>query len=171
MMIREYFFGDWDKVNDLLIQLQKHLVSVDYEHVQILNEQYGKKYLNKLLDLLSKNCGKLFVAEKNGQLCGMVAGIIEPKDEDDFLTNRCPKRGKVVELVVSEHTRSQGIGTKLLRTIEDYFREQGCEFVCVDVFAPNLGALRFYEGAEYSTRNIEMYKHLHPVSKRGEYNE
>ena len=144
----------------LLVQLQEHLVAVDDEQVQILTDRYPKEYLNYLLDELRENHGVLFVLENATEIIGLVAGIIEPKDKEDILTNRCPIRGKVLDLIVSKDNRSGGAGTALLQAMEDYFRKHECEYICVDVFAPNKGAYTFYENNSYSPRNIELYKRL-----------
>lgn len=160
MIIREYKETDQSAVTELLVQLQSHLVSIDNECVQILLDEYRREYLSRLLTNISQNSGKLFVAENDDSLLGMVAGIIEPKDEEDKLTNRCPIRGKVLELVVSEKMRSNGVGAALLKTMEFYFETQNCEFISVDVFVPNAGAVQFYEQNSYVPRNIEMYKRI-----------
>ena len=160
MIIREYAPQDKAEVITLLVQLQEHLVAVDDENVQMLTDRYPKEYLNYLLDELRENHGVLFVLENATEIIGLVAGIIEPKDKEDILTNRCPIRGKVLDLIVSKDHRSGGAGTALLQAIEDYFRKHECEYICVDVFAPNKGAYTFYENNSYSPRNIELYKRL-----------
>ena len=160
MIIREYAPEDKSQVIMLLVQLQEHLVAVDDEQVQILTNRYPKEYLNYLLDELRENHGVLFVLENATEIIGLVAGIIEPKDKEDILTNRCPIRGKVLDLIVSKDHRSGGAGTALLQAMEDYFRKHECEYICVDVFAPNKGAYTFYENNSYSPRNIELYKRL-----------
>ena len=160
MIIREYAPEDKSQVIMLLVQLQEHLVAVDDEQIQILTDRYPKEYLNYLLDELRENHGVLFVLENATEIIGLVAGIIEPKDKEDILTNRCPIRGKVLDLIVSKDHRSGGAGTALLQAIEDYFRKHECEYICVDVFAPNKGAYTFYENNSYSPRNIELYKRL-----------
>jgi len=63
-------------------------------------------------------------------------------------------------LIVSKDHRSGGAGTALLQAMEDYFRKHECEYICVDVFAPNKSAYTFYENNSYSPRNIELYKRL-----------
>ena len=160
MIIREYAPEDKSQVIMLLVQLQEHLVTVDDEQVQILTDRYPKEYRNYLLDELKENHGVLFVLENATEIIGLVAGIIEPKDKEDIITNRCPIRGKVLDLIVSKDHRSGGAGTALLQAMEDYFRKHECEYICVDVFAPNKGAYTFYENNSYSPRNIELYKRL-----------
>lgn len=160
MVIREYSECDKEKVMDLLVQLQNHLVAVDDENVQVLTTTYRIEYFNTLMNEISANSGRIFVATDYGTVIGLVAGIVEPKDEVDKLTNRCPKRGKILELVVSPNSRTAGVGSSLVNRMEGYFQEQQCEFVCVDVFAPNKDAIRFYQANAYADRNIEMYKKI-----------
>ena len=102
MIIREYPTKDKADVITLLVHLQEHLVSVDDEKVQTLTERYRIEYLDYLLDELRNNNGVLFVAENATTVIGLIAGIVEPKDQEDVLTNRCPIRGKVLELIQSE---------------------------------------------------------------------
>lgn len=160
MLIREYAPNDKAAVITLLVQLQDHLVAVDDEKVQMLTVRYRKEYIDYLFDALRVNNGILLVAENAATIIGFVAGIIEPKDREDVLTNRCPIRGKVLELIVSKDFRLGGIGTALLQAMEEYFKKHKCEYICVDVFAPNEDAVRFYQINSYAPRNIEMYKRL-----------
>lgn len=160
MIIREYAPKDRAEVIALLVQLQEHLVTVDDEKVQILTDRYRKEYIDYLFDELRENNGVLLVAENAATIIGLVAGIIEPKDKEDVLTNCCPIRGKVLELVVSKDYRHSGAGTALPQAMEDYFKKHECEYICVDVFAPNAGAYAFYQNNDYSPRNIELYKRL-----------
>jgi len=144
----------------LLVQLQEHLVAVDDENVQMLTDRYRNEYLDYLFDELRENNGILLIAQNDVTIIGLVAGIIEPKDKEDELTNRCPIRGKVLELIVSKDYRAGGAGTALLQAMEDYFKKHECEYICVDVFVPNEDAVHFYQTKSYAHRNIEMYKRL-----------
>ena len=160
MIIREYAPKDKEEVITLLVQLQEHLVAVDDENVQMLTDRYRKEYLDYLFDELRDNNGILLVAENATTIIGLVAGVVEPKDKVDVLTNRCPIRGKVLELIVSKDYRLGGTGTALLQAMEDFFKKHECEYICVDVFAPNRNAVRFYQSNCFEPRNIEMYKRL-----------
>lgn len=110
--------------------------------------------------LLTDNSGVVYLASVDDSVVGMIAGYIEPKDDEDRITNRCPKCGVIADLVVSCSLRSNGIGQALMTKIEAFFMEHGCEFVAVNVFAPNENAIRFYEKTGYAPRNIELYKRI-----------
>lgn len=144
----------------LLEELQEHLVYVDAEKVQIMSDQYGEEYFCYLQQLLTDNGGVMYLAMSDDSVVGMIAGYIEPKDDEDRITNRCPKRGVISDLVVSSSLRNKGVGDSLMNAMENHFLSIGCEFIAVSVFAPNEVARRFYEKSGYAPRNIELYKRI-----------
>lgn len=156
--IVEYLPHHREDCKELLCQLQEYLVRVDDENVQTIKEDYKDKYFEYVERQIRKCDGIILVAEANGKAVGMIAGLIEEKDEVDSITNRCPRRGIITELVVDEKTRGSGIGKKLIERMEKYFTNKNCEFVVVDVFGPNKNAQMFYESLGFSPRNIELYK-------------
>lgn len=158
--IIEYFKRYREESRQLLDELQGYLVNIDTEHVQTISTIYQKEYLGYLIGNALFNNGKLYLALLDNHAVGLVAGWIEAKDKDDYLTNRCPKRGLVTELVVSQNMRGHGIGEKLLDQMEEYFKSLDCEFIAINVFAPNQDALEFYKHEGYSPRNIELYKRI-----------
>lgn len=149
-----------EDANNLLIRLQEHIVKIDPERVQKLNTDYKNEYLNYVISKVNSNNGVIYLATHNQITVGMIAGYIEPKDKEDRLTNTCPIRGIVSELFICETYRHKGIAKSLFATIEEYFQSYGCEFVAVNVFAPNVSTFDFYKSLGYAERNIEMYKKL-----------
>lgn len=148
------------QIEHLLVELQEYLVSIDPEKVQVIDEQYGKKYFQYLLRQIKENHGIIFLAYSDNDAIGLIAGYIEPKDEEDEISNRCPKRGIISDLIVSATSREKGVGGHLMKSIENYFSEQGCEFVAVNAFGPNTTAKNFYDSLGYIPRNIEYYKRI-----------
>lgn len=146
------------QLQSLLMELQEYLVSVDVEQVQTVYDNFGEKYSKYLLQQINKNEGIIFLALSNNDTIGMIAGYIEPKDEEDYISNRCPKRGIISDLVVTSSHRGKGVGRELMKAIENFFSEQGCEFIAVNVFGPNKSAQLFYDSLGFSQRNIEYYK-------------
>ena len=70
----------------------------------------------------------------------------------DYLDYKCPKRGIITELIVTSKIKSNGIGKELIDKMENYFRDNNCEYVLVDVFAYNENAINFYERKGYHPR-------------------
>lgn len=82
------------------------------------------------------------------------------------MTNPCPVRGIISELVVDRHFRNACVGSLLMDSIESYLKDQNCEYIVVNVFEPNEGAFNFYKSRRYTPRNIEMIKPSSAVTKK-----
>lgn len=158
--IIEYSNRYKENVEDLLVKLQEFIVSIDSEDVQIVNPKYKSDYLSFVLSNINDNNGALYIATYKQNVIGIIAGYIEPKDEEDKLTNRCPIRGIVTDLFIEEPYRHNGIAKTLFSKIEKFFYSCGCEFVIVNVFAPNKSAFDFYTSIGYTMRNIEMQRRI-----------
>ena len=87
-------------------------------------------------------------------------GIVGTYDEYDYLDYTCPRRGDITELIVTQKIRSKGVGKALMEKMEAYFKEQGCEWVHVDVFAYNKNAIEFYSRRGYHPRMYNDVKKL-----------
>lgn len=165
MEIMEYEARFEEAVKDLLVSLQEYLVEIDPEKIQTLPGSYREEYFRLMMASLAEQEGRLLLAIDNGKTVGLIAGIIEAKDEIDRLTNRCPKRGRITELMVAQTARGTGTGKALLREMEAYLKHMGCEAIAIDVFAPNKNAVEFYRRNGYEPRNIEVMKPM-VTSKR-----
>lgn len=154
------YSNEKQQVVNLLVELQEYLVSADEERVQTIDDEYGEKYFAYLQGLIKKHEGIILLAVSRNEAVGFIAGYIEPKDEEDIITNRCPKRGIISDLAVTASRRGSGIGKDLMNAIERYFMEMNCEFVALDLFAPNDTAKKFYDSLGYTPRNIELYKRI-----------
>ena len=87
-------------------------------------------------------------------------GVVEEKDEIDKLTNDCAKTGSVIELIVRNNIRGNGIGKILLDKIENYFKSINCKRVNIEVFGPNKKGLNFYEKNDYIIRDMIVSKRI-----------
>ena len=100
------------------------------------------------------------MAVENDKAIGLIMGCIFPYDEYDHLDYKCPKRGEIIELIVTNKIRSKGIGQELINKMEEYFKSVGCEYVIVDVFAYNDIGKDFYNKKNYHTRMETMIKKI-----------
>ena len=160
MEIVEYSDKYLEDVKDLLVELEEYIVSIDKDELDQLHPEYRDKMA--ILDLAEVRewNGKCFLAIENDKAIGLIMGIIPGYDEFDYLDYKCPKRGEITELVVSKNIRSKGIGRELMKVMEDYFKENNCEYVLVDVFGYNDKAINFYEKSGYHTRMLVDIKKL-----------
>lgn len=148
-----------EDIKDLLVELQEHIAEIDREKYNILTGDYREKYFNKTMNEINKHMGKIYLAKEANLIVGLIVGIINNETEKTYDFS-APKRGRVIELVVSEKCRSKGIGKQLLNKMENYFSEVDCKGVLIDVFAYNENAQRFYSENGYFNRNIEMMKKI-----------
>ena len=160
MEIIEYEDKYLEDVKDLLVELEEYIISIDQDNLDTINPDYREK--KTLLDLneVKENTGKCFLAIDNNSVVGLIMGIIRKYDENDYLDYKCPKQGEITELIVSKKIRNNGVGQLLIDKIEEYFKEENCEYIIVDIFAYNDSALKFYHKKGYHPRMITSIKKL-----------
>lgn len=160
MQIVKYEDKYLEDVRNLLVELEEYIVSIDKDCLDYVHPEYREKMVTIDLDEVKNNNGKCYLAIENDKAIGLIMGCIFPYDEYDYLDYKCPKRGKITELIVTNKIRSKGIGQELINKIEEYFKSVGCEYVIVDVFAYNDIGKNFYNKKKYHTRMETMLKKL-----------
>ena len=160
MEIIEYEDKYLEDVKDLLVELEEYIVSIDKDKLDILHPEYRDKMAIIDLEEVKNDNGKCFLAIENAKAIGLIMGTIPKYEEYDYLDYKCPKRGVITELVISKNIRGNGIGNELITTMENYFKEQECEYVLVDVFAYNERGLNFYNKQGYHPRMYVDIKKL-----------
>ncbi len=160
MEIIEYEDKYLEDIRDLLVELEEYIISIDNDHLDRLHEDYREKMALFDLAEVKNNNGKCFIAINNNKVIGLIMGIVTSYQEYDYLDYKCPKRGEIIELVVSKEMQSKGVGQKLIKKMEDYFKSIHCEYVIVDVFGYNDSALKFYFKQGYHARMLNTIKKL-----------
>ena len=156
MQLIEYEDKYLDDVKDLLVELEEYIVSIDKDHLDQVHPEYREKRAIIDLEEINKN----YLAVKNNKIIGLIMGRIFSYDEYDYLDYKCPKRGEITELIVTNKIRSKGIGQELINKMEEYFKSVRCEYVIVDVFAYNEIGKKFYNKINYHTRMETMIKKI-----------
>lgn len=152
-MVLEYDEKYDDDIKDLLVELQEYIQNIDIEGYNILQKNYRKLYFEKVLNDVKNYKGKIFLYEEDNKIVGIVNN-----DEIETYDFKAPKRGRITELVISKNVRSKGIGTVLLKYMEDYLKSIGCKDILIGVFAYNDNAVKFYRKNGYHVRMIDMIK-------------
>lgn len=152
MKIIEYEDKYLEDVRDLLVELEEYIISIDKDELDQIHSDYREKMAIIDLKKVAEENGKCFLAVENNHVIGLIMGTIPIYNEFDYLDYKCPKRGEIIELIVSKHARSNGIGQSLINKMENYFKQMGCEYILIDVFAYNENAIKFYEKHDYHTR-------------------
>ena len=156
-MIIDYSELYKEDVKNLLLELQEHIHSVDPEGYNIVGVNYREMSFLDTMEDVKKYDGKIMLYVENDEVLGMVIGLIN-NDTEETYNFRAPKRGRISELVVKKDVRSKGIGSMLLKSMEDYLHSVGCESILIGVFAYNNEAVEFYERNGYHNRMLDMIK-------------
>jgi ribosomal protein S18 acetylase RimI-like enzyme len=160
MKIIEYEEKYLEDVRDLLVELEEYIVSIDQDELDMVHPEYREKMAIIDLDDVNKNEGMCYLALEDDKVIGLIMGCIFPYSEYDYLDYKCPKRGEITELIVKNDTRGKGVGKSLMDKMETYFKEKGCEYVFVEVFAYNDNAFNFYNRDGYHSRMHHMIKKI-----------
>ena len=152
MKIIEYEEKYLEDVKDLLVELEEYILSIDKDELDQLHPEYRDKMAVLDLEEVNNYNGKCYLAIEDDKAIGLIMGCIPPYDEYDYLDYKCPRRGRITELIVTSKTRSKGVGQALMNTLEQYFKSVGCEYILVDVFAYNEIAKNFYSKNNYHNR-------------------
>ena len=159
-MIVEYNSKYDEQIKDLLVELQNYLIDIDGWHTQIMLPEYREKYFKMDIDKVKNQNGKIYLEVENNTVNGLIMGVVEEKDDIDKLTNDCAKIGSVIELIVKNNIRGNGIGKNLLEKLEKYFKSINCKRINIEVFGPNKKGLNFYEKNDYVVRDYVVSKKL-----------
>ena len=158
--IIEYNEKYLEDVKDLLVELEEYILSIDKDKLDQLHPEYREKMAILDLEEVNNYNGKCYLAIENDKAIGLIMGCISPYGVYDYLDYKCPIRGEITELIVTNKTRSKGIGQKLINKMEEYFKSVGCEYVIVDVFAYNEIGINFYNKKGYHSRMKTMIKKI-----------
>lgn len=160
MQIIEYNSKYDEQIKDLLVELQNYLIDIDDWHTQVMLPEYREGNFQMDLRKVNNQEGKIYLAIENELIIGLIMGVVEEKNEIDKLTNDCAKTGSVIELIVKNNIRGNGIGKILLDKIENYFKSINCKRVNIEVFGPNKKGLNFYEKNDYIIRDMIVSKRI-----------
>ena len=160
MKIIEYEDKYLEDVRDLLVELEEYILSIDKDELDNLHTEYRDKMALLDLEEVKEYNGKCYLAIEDNKVIGLIMGCIPIYDENDYLDYKCPKQGEITELIVSKKARSKGVGMLLMKEMEDYFKNCGCEYINVDVFAYNNIAINFYTKNNYHSRMHIMIKKI-----------
>ena len=160
MEIIEYEEKYLEDVKDLLVELEEYIVSIDQDNLDQIHPEYRDKKAIFDLEEVKNNHGKCFIAVDNNAVIGLIMGIIRKYEEYDYLDYKCPKQGIITELIVSKSIRSNGVGQLLIKRMEEYFKNVGCEYILVDIFGYNDNALKFYYKQGFHPRMLTTIKKI-----------
>ena len=138
--------------------IQRLLLQVGQVHHDIRPDIFpagALKYTPEELEALLRNQTRpIFVATEGETLLGYAFCI--HRDYEGTGVSTCRKEIYVDDVCVEEAARGRGVATALLNRVFAYAKEQGCQFVTLNVWNGNDTAQRFYEGLGMTPRSINM---------------
>lgn len=149
-----------NQAKDLLVELQKYIIKMDEFSLNIMGEDFREQYYKRLVSKTKRNSGKIYIAKSGEKVVGLIAGYIEKYSKTDAIDYACPKKGIVAELIVTIQQQKNGVGQKLMDKMQQYFVEENCEFVSLEVFSHNQNARKFYEKNGFVERCVIMTKKI-----------
>ena len=108
--------------------------------------------------LLTDENSPIFICDIEGCVAGYCFCQIREFTDSTVLTDR--KELYIDDLCVDENRRGQHIGSALYDHAVAFAKEIGCQFLTLNVWCGNEGAMKFYEKAGLTPRNIHMEKKL-----------
>jgi ribosomal protein S18 acetylase RimI-like enzyme len=128
--IRTYRPGDGDALRDLWSAVDFHSIGDDD---------------SSLRAFAARNPGLFLVAEQGDEIVGSAMGAWDGR------------RGWIYHVAVAAPQRRSGLGTRLVRRVEDGLRKVGCPRVNVVVRDGNDDGVGFWTAAGYERRDVEQY--------------
>ena len=157
--IREYDKKeDFSIIQVLIEKLLDYLVEIDSMKRLRRGEGYGKSYTERFIKRVEEGNGMIYLAEADGEVIGLIGGIIEKQTPEDLLECVPSKPGRVIELVVDEKYRGRNVGLLLIQKMEEYFLQNGRDTLRIEVLSCNNVAHNFYEKNGYQDRMVDMIK-------------
>lgn len=105
---------------------------------------FGKELANKKALIV---CAKL-----DGKIVGYAYARLEPRDWNALLD----AHGALHDILVAEQARGQGIGRKLLESVQHELRERGAARVVLHTAVENRAAQKLFAAAGFRQTMIEM---------------
>lgn len=152
--IRKANLSDSAKILPLWIQLMELHANESVIFKPITN--YKTKVIEDIKRLINQPTVTIFVAENNNSIVAYCMVTISSRPSIFIKT----KKAYIGDTIVSTTMQRQGIGTMLITHIMSWFKEQGIEFVDLQVTKTNEKGKQFWEKCGFKTVNYYMVKDL-----------
>jgi len=96
-----------EDIRDLLVELEEYILTIDKDELDQLHPEYREKMILVDLEDVRNYNGKCYIAVENDKATGLIMGTIPPYDEYDYLDYKCPKWGRITELIVTSKIINQ----------------------------------------------------------------
>lgn len=97
-----------------------------------------------------------FVADSDGEIAGLVE--VRITDRPGSHSMLCPRVMATVDIVVAPDHRRRGVGSALMQHAEVWARDQGADYLMLDMLRANESALAFYRTLGYEEHGALLTK-------------
>jgi N-acetylglutamate synthase-like GNAT family acetyltransferase len=150
--IRPYAEGDLHACRGLWEELTEHHREI-YGDPTIDGPDPGRQFDDHLARL---GPGRIWVAEDNGVVCGLVGLVASPGDEE----------AEIEPVIVTRSRRDGGVGTELLAAATGEARRLGVRFLNIRPVARNAGAISLFARAGFRlVGRVELFQELAPSDR------
>lgn len=138
--------------------LGSNTYEAQFESDRRLDAKAGMDYLPDLIARVTKQQGRIFIAEDAGAPIGWA--VCYADRHEPFVKEEERPFGYVAELFVDEAHRGRHIGRTLLTACEDHCRALGLKSILIGALSPNTRAVNAYRAAGYTDYAINLRKML-----------
>jgi ribosomal protein S18 acetylase RimI-like enzyme len=148
---------------NLLVLLDELVISeAQYNELRLSapKEQYATLFLEEAVGFAEQGTGIITIAEDDNRIIGYGIGYLKlrtPEDEHEYKDIRV---GYIDDLFILDEYRNMGVGTNMMKMIEEFFQEIQCQYSELSVCAKNTLAHSLYLREGYQDHLIHMLKRL-----------
>ena len=142
IVFRKANLKDWDAVSKLRQQLAHDPTEKWATEYAPFSLERDHAWIGRCLRARNK---VILIAEDGEKVLAHCIILIEKASPKMRAYYTYDKKALLVHLYVDENNRRQGIGTALMKYSLKYLKEKGVEFVDLEVYPQNTGAMALYE--------------------------
>ncbi len=149
--------SDVPKILELWKEAKVYHYNLDPEYYASVTDgsmERLKRYVAKAIKTDKPN---ILIARIDDKIAGF---ITFEKSKEEYSDTNIKKPGLINELLVTENYRGKGVGMELMKAVEQYFKDQGLQYVKLECSSYNSSALSFYDHFGYKNRQLLLYKKL-----------
>ncbi len=142
--------GDLPEIGDLYEELYTCMAALQPD-----NFRPGRQSESFLCSIMENPDGEILVARgQEEKVLGFA--IVQCQNTPDYPSFLPRRYTHLLDIVVAEPCRGQGIGKTLLKAVESWARGKGSEFIELGVLSENLPAIGAYESYGFQERRKTM---------------
>jgi GNAT superfamily N-acetyltransferase len=160
--IRPARAGDGASLADAWIEFGREYAALDPVHFRVPEDH--EEWVESDLEVERGDDDLWLVAKRDERLVGYVQAKIDRPAEDadrQILRDLCEPILKVTALLVVEDQRRMGVGTALMRAVEDWAKSRGATRAFLNTYRGSPTAVPFYEKRmSYQPKSLGFWKQL-----------